>query len=41
MPETDLAATFGWLDMSLRRYAPPFVDREPYSERGSADEAAA
>ena len=40
MPETDVAI-FDRLEMSLRRYVPPFVDRELYRERWSADEASA
>jgi hypothetical protein len=41
MPETDIAAIFDRLEMSLGRYAPPFLDRELYRERGWVDEAAA
>jgi hypothetical protein len=43
MPETDLDAIFERLEASLRRHAPPFVDRERelHRERGWVDEAAA
>jgi hypothetical protein len=40
MPETDVASSFDRLEMSLRRYAPPFVDQELYRELW-VDEAAA
>jgi hypothetical protein len=43
MPETDLDAIFERHEASLRRYAPPLVDRERelHGEREWVDEAAA